>query len=361
MPTRRPKVLEIALRAGVSTATVDRVLNGRGKVSDSTVDRVRSAIQFLQSADQPKRHVVRAFDVILPARAGLSTEYLGFYLQKFAEARDVELRCSFVERMNPVALADRLMECVRSGSAGIAFQALEHPIVKESVRELEKADIPFITLLSDLVGVKKRAYVGIDNRAAGRAAALLMGRFCHRPGKIAIVLGGHLYRGHDERELGFRSILRSEFGHLDVVDIIAGNDSAEENFERVRQCATRHDLVGIYIVGGGIAGVARALDELKQTHKTCVIGHNLCSLTKRLLLNGTADAVIHQDMAEIAESALEQLTGDPEETALGSVEIPIEIVMRENLAGQFNNRIPLPSFESSLIQDREAENRAVQR
>lgn len=360
MTTRRPKVLEIALRAGVSTATVDRVLNGRGKVSEPTVDRVQSAIQFLRSSSKPpKPRMDQVFDAILPARAGLSTEYLGFYLQKFAEARGFKLRCSFVERMNPAALADRLMECVKSGSAGIAFQALEHPIVKESVRELEKAEIPFVTLLSDLVGVKKRAYIGIDNRAAGRAAGLLMGRFCHRAGKIAVVLGGHLYRGHDERELGFRSIVRSEFSNLDVVDIIAGKDSADENFERVTQCAKRHDLVGIYIVGGGIAGVARALDALKQTHKTCVIGHNLCSLTKRLLLDGSVDAVIHQDMAEIADSALEQITGDPEETTLGSVEIPIEIVMRENLAGRFSNRIALPSFESSLIQDREAQNRAI--
>jgi LacI family transcriptional regulator len=187
-----------------------------------------------------------------------------------------------------------------------------------------------------------------------------MGRFCHHPGKIAVVLGAHLYRSHDERELGFRSVLRSEFRHLDIVDLIAGNDSSEENFERVTECAKRHDLVGIYVVGGGIAGAARALHEMKKTQTTCMIGHNLCSLTKRLLLNGTLDAIIHQDMAEIADSALEQLTGSPEETTLGSIEIPIQIVMRENIAAQFNSRIPLPSFESSLIQDREAETRVAE-
>ena len=44
---RKPRVAEVAARAGVSTATVDRVINGRGGVHQRTVVRVTEAIRDL--------------------------------------------------------------------------------------------------------------------------------------------------------------------------------------------------------------------------------------------------------------------------------------------------------------------------
>ncbi|MBI3513707.1 MAG: helix-turn-helix domain-containing protein, partial [Proteobacteria bacterium] len=45
MLTRRPKVADVAARAGVSPATVDRVINGRGGVHQKTVALVEAAIR----------------------------------------------------------------------------------------------------------------------------------------------------------------------------------------------------------------------------------------------------------------------------------------------------------------------------
>jgi LacI family transcriptional regulator len=45
---RGPSVSEIAELAGVGTATVDRVLNGRGQVSATTATRVLDALAQLQ-------------------------------------------------------------------------------------------------------------------------------------------------------------------------------------------------------------------------------------------------------------------------------------------------------------------------
>ena len=80
--------------------------------------------------------------------------------------------------MNPEALADRLRACAQRGSSGVAVQVLDHALVREAVAELARAEIPVVTVCTDIAGVDHLGYFGLDNRAAGRTAGLLMGRFC---------------------------------------------------------------------------------------------------------------------------------------------------------------------------------------
>ena len=64
--------------------------------------------------------------------------------------------------------------------------------------------------------------VGMDNRAAGRTAGSLLGLFTRGKGKIGLIWGGELYRSHELREMGFRSIIRKEYPQLDIVDLVSG-------------------------------------------------------------------------------------------------------------------------------------------
>ena len=52
---------------------------------------------------------------------------------------------------------------------------LEHPLVREAVHTLAEEGVPVVTLVSDLSNSRRAGYVGLDNRAAGRTAALLLG------------------------------------------------------------------------------------------------------------------------------------------------------------------------------------------
>ena len=260
MRRRRPsRIIDIAQAAGVGTATVDRVLNGRTGVTPATAERVRHAMNMLskEGGDAPTtgRNPGFRFDVILPGHAGPSTDHLAQALQAAGEARGASVTCAFVEKMNPRALADALTAIVRRGSAGIAFQALDHPLVREAVVRLAEQDIPALALMSDLGGSGVFGFVGADNRAAGRTAGFLMGRFASAPGKVAVLWGGQMYRSHEEREIGFRTVVRSEFPHLTVLDLMSGRDDSDGNFREVRAVLAAHDdLVGIYSVGGGNRG-----------------------------------------------------------------------------------------------------------
>jgi LacI family transcriptional regulator len=327
---RRPKVADVAARAGVSTATVDRVINGRGGVHQKTVARVEEAIRSIVGVARPA--VIDAshrFDVVLSGERGGGTKALADGFARTAQATGANVEISFVETMNPEALAERLRACAQRGSSGVAVQVLDHALVREAVTELARSEIPVVTVLTDIAGVDRLAYLGLDNRAAGRTAGLLMGRFCGGIGKLAVVWGGQLYRSHEERESGFRSVLRTERPDLQSVELITGNDNPEMTRARVREAIAAHrDLVGIYCVGGGVAGAADAIEQAALAPRVVLIGHNYNPETRPYLLSGTIHALVHQDMERIAADALACLSARKPLPA--AARIPIEIITREN-------------------------------
>ena len=327
---RRPRIAEVAARAGVSTSTVDRVINGRGGVHQKTVALVEQAIKDIRGSDQADDAVLR-FDAILAGDGTEVTRGLAAAMVAAGEMSGAEVGVTFVERMNPEALADKLLALAEEGSSGVAVQALDHTLVREALQELSRADIPVVTVLTDMAGINRAAYVGLDNRAAGRTAGYLMGRFCRTGGKLAVVWGGELYRSHEERESGFRGILRGERADLQCLEVITGKDDPVMAKARAKEVIGRHkDLVGVYCVGGGVTGVAAAIEEAGLGAKLVMIGHNCNAETKPYLLSGTIDAVIHQDIEAIGTYALECLIERRQPSGYSG--IPVEIVTRENIS-----------------------------
>ncbi|AMY70997.1 substrate-binding domain-containing protein [Frigidibacter mobilis] len=84
------------------------------------------------------------------------------------------------------------------------FFGVDHPDVRDAVDELAASGKLVLTLISDISGSRRRAYIGIDNLAAGRTAAYLLAQTAPAgPGTLAIIAATRHYRAHVERELGF--------------------------------------------------------------------------------------------------------------------------------------------------------------
>lgn len=336
MVSTRPRIQDIARVSGLSSATVDRVLNSRPGVSAKAVDLVRDAIQKLAENGPEERSDFGVYDIILPRNAGLSTEYLAAAFRYHADLRKVQHRVTFVERLNPQSLCRALQACAEQGTSGVAFQALEDPTVRDTVSQLANRNIPLVTVVSDLssMGV---SYVGLDNRAAGRTAGYLMGLLTRGAGPIAVLWGGHLYRAHDEREFGFRSALRTDFPNLEILDVTCTQDDTEEAYERLSEVLERDPkLAGVYCVGAGIIGAINALKRHAGGSSSFVIGHNLTANTRDFLLQRRMEVVIHQDMTAIAEKALQFLVSGADKPRSLRGEVSISIVTRENISNHLN-------------------------
>ena len=191
-----------------------------------------------------------------------------------------------------------------------------------------------LTLASDIQNVPRLAYVGIDNRQAGRLAGHLMGRLlpAGQPAKAALFAGSLSYRGHEEREMGFRHILRDEYPHIQILELREIMDDRKR--AEVETCALldQHpDLAAIYNVGGGTSGIATALQDRGAARKIVLIGHEATEAMKRLLLDGTVDAVIDQNPRVEAREALNLLTAAVRGQPYTFVPLRLQLILKENL------------------------------
>lgn len=195
--------------------------------------------------------------------------------------------------------------------------------------------LPVVTLISDLSNSERAAFGGLDNRAAGRTAGYLIGRFIGaRAAKVALIAGSLSYKAHEEREAGFLRVIDEMFPRLEVEGLREGQDDADKNYRQTRALLEQHpDMGGIYNIGGASEGVAGALKEAGRAQKVDFIGHGLTPDTRALLIDGSMDAVITQNPHTTLMSCVRIFTDlrDKRE-ALSAVETTrSQVIFRESL------------------------------
>jgi LacI family transcriptional regulator len=96
------------------------------------------------------------------------------------------------------------------------------------------------------------------------------------------------------------------------------------------------DLLGIYCVGAGRSGVARALLETKPKKKPVFICHDLTKETRGYLVDDLADVVIDQNARLIAEQSVIRLLGSIASAApyLTKKFIEPRLIFKENVPVQ---------------------------
>jgi LacI family transcriptional regulator len=336
------RIVDIARCAGVSTATVDRVLNRRPGVRAVTMQRVLKAAEQL---DYMPAEALRAAGMAKPMRLVFllpegTNRFLSMLGHLIAYSKDrfapfnVHCQVEYIKSFNPEFLARRLWH-YRDRADGIAFMALEHPTVRETVNMLAERGVPTVTLISDILNTKRAGYIGLDNRSAGRTAGYLIARFIGaRPAKVAMIAGSLSYRAHEEREMGFLHLFEELFPAMTVVGLREGHDNADRNYRQTRMLLGQHpDLAGIYNIGGAADGVARALKELHRGAEIAFVGHGLTPDTRSLLIDGTMDAVITQNPVNAMMSCIAVFDNlRAERPAMFGVDPPrSEIIFRENI------------------------------
>lgn len=339
--TSRPTLQDLAREAGVSSATVDRVLNNRQGVKPRTREIVLATARRIgylpeEAATAPRPTPLRPVRLLflLPAGTNAFMHALRHQIGAQAAAYDaVEAQVEMIEGFNPDSLARRLDE-IGPDMDGVALVALDHPLVREGIRRLDRRGVRVVTLASDVQHVPRLAYVGIDNRQAGRLAGYVMGRFLGRgtSARIAFFAGSRFYRGHEEREMGFRSVLAEDFPGASIVEQREIMDDYDRAYTETRAILEAHpNLSAIYNAGAGTGGIARALSERGLAGRVVLIGHEATEDNKRLLLEGVLDAVIDQNPRVEAREALNILIRAARQEAYTLVPPRLAIILRENL------------------------------
>lgn len=338
----RTTLEDVARTAGVSLATVDRVLNRRPGVHAQTAERVQQAIAQLKY--RPDRFAARLargrehrFQFILPAGSNAFMEALAERIAVtagyMADER-VRIGVTHVDVFDGDVLAAAL-DTLQGEVDGVAVVALDHPAVRQAIDDLVASGVTVVTLVSDAPHSRRAHYIGIDNAAAGRTAASLLGRFLGgRPGKVGLIAGSMALRDHIERQIGFEQVIARDFPALELLPVREGRDDDARVEELARGLLAEHaDLVGLYNVGAGNGGIVAALEASGRARDVVFIAHELTAFSRRQLIRGTIDAIINQDPGHEARSAARLLVAERENTPwdAGQERIRIDIFIRDNV------------------------------
>ncbi|MEM8980049.1 MAG: LacI family DNA-binding transcriptional regulator [Pseudomonadota bacterium] len=339
----KPTVNDIAREAGVSLATVDRVLNNRPGVRAVTVERVQSAIQTLGyvrdlSAANLARQRQYRFVFVLPDGQGQFLSGLRNSIYEAAASSQfdrTDVKMLLIPNRDHTSLVQMLADLDPQNIDGVAIMANETPVVRDAIARLKSQGVAVVSLVSDQPNSERDHFVGFDNVAAGRTAGMLLGRFVgQKSGKVVVVVTSMQARDMIERRLGFDQVMADHFPNLEPLPSVEGHDD-EALTERLTRMALAQsqDVVGVYSVGASVRGVTAAFDALTGDERPVCIDHELTDNSYELLQRGTIDAVITQNIGHLARSALRVLRArcDNAPVIASQENIRIDILIRENL------------------------------
>ncbi len=307
---RRPTIPDIASEAGVSIATVNRVLAGAATVREETGRRVAQAAQRI-GYHATNLIEQRLMSTAPPLRLGLLLQRegqdfglpLAEAVRTAARAREGTPCEVLVEIASSAAPAETAAQLIRfRGRVDVvAAMAVNHPAITGAVVTLRAAGIETFALLSDFAQGERAAYLGLNNLKTGRGAARMLAVAARRRGKIAIFVGGHRWHGHDLREAGFRGYFREHVPPFQVLDTLVNLETRALTYEATLDLLERHeDVVGIYVAGGGTEGAIAALREIRGAGEVALVVGEMTAAARLAMTEGHVTMIVAPPLEALA-------------------------------------------------------------
>ena len=309
-----PTLSDVAIAAGVSYATADRVINDRGNVAEKSVRKVLDAVDTLGyvrnvAAANLSRRRTYHFAFLLPkGRNAFFSRVRSHLTSLISHLAADQIRVDIVEidAFKTVALKRSLLSIAKTAYDGVAVVGLQVPEIIEPLNILRQQGKIIVGLISDLPAEQREAYVGIDNVTAGRTAARLLGlSHAGKRGRVQLIAGSLEARDHQDRLTGFRDVIGEDFLKIELLPPVLTRDNADEVGDVVSAALTSDPAVtAIYNVGAGNVGLVEAMQHRRPKKRAFCIVHELVSHTRHALENNLLDIVIDQRPDEEIERAL---------------------------------------------------------
>lgn len=300
--------LDIAELAGVGTATVERVLNGRGGVRPATAAKVIAAARAL---DYPKRlpevhKGLLRIEVILVRPETTFFRRLSRAFERIGATLDpsISVHRTFMDETNPEAIAARIAS-TELRRAALILSVPDHPKTRDAAAAAAAAGTPIVHIITR-AAKDIGDLISIDNYAAGRTAAHFLSRMQSRSGAV-MALCHPIYQVHRERIRGFSDYI-AEHAREDLAFrwIGFGRDEARRCADLVfNALETWPDLVGLYNIGAGNPALVEVLRGHPRGKQVFFVGHELTDVTAAALRDGTMSLVMDQAPEAQARRAID--------------------------------------------------------
>jgi LacI family transcriptional regulator len=340
-------VKEIARRANVSLATVDRVIHNRTGVSEKTREKIQAIIDELDY--QPNvlarrlalttRGTIR-LATLLP-NSSEETEFwrapLDGILRAELEIRQygIHVEHYFFDQNDRQSFAKQVVKIKKYKPDGLLFTPIFPEESKQLITGSEAQNIPYVLINSDLPGFEKSCYIGPDIFNSGYLSAQLVG-YCVKP--KAPVLIANISREIDtnfallDKEQGFRTYFRDH----NLRNPLISFNTTETDYKSVRTklnklFKTHEDIAVVFVTNSRVSIVAKCLESLGRKN-ILLLGHDFTNENVSCLEKGMIDFLICEKPEEQGYRGIITLfqhlvfSKEMEKTYL----MPIDIITRHN-------------------------------
>jgi LacI family transcriptional regulator len=333
---------DVARLAGVSRATVSRILNGSAKVSDDLRRRVQGAVVTLGYEPDPaartlvgrrsRQIVIGFFTNYAWSLAGLAQPQYYFYLnvlsdiERIASAAGYDLLLPSHPRDRGVSSYVRSLRARRVAGVIVAGCSLDDP----RIPALVEAEIP--TVFVDVRGSGPKAtYVASDNRAGAGATVEHLVALGHE--RVAVVAGPDIDLAGRDRLGGTMDALGRAGLPADPALVVRRGWSTQAGYEAARSLLDQGlDFTAVVAHSDMLAlGVLHALDErgIRVPEDVSVTGFDDIDLACYMRPPLTT---VRQDVEAIAKATLNALFRLMEGPAgkVAPIFVPTELVVRSS-------------------------------
>lgn len=307
---------DIAREARVGVATVDRVLNKRAAVKESTARRVLEAARRLGFTLEQPHYRLAAGKAPVTIRMGfiLLQESHSFYLP-LARALTREAAPWLPAGQAPVILhfaidaVEAMAQAIHRLSDEVevlGLVALDHPLIRHAVARAAARGVRVFTLLSDLSVPQRSGYIGLDNHKAGRTAAWFIERSC----------------------------LREQGKGQQILEPVRSHERADIARTVTEQMLTQYPaLQAIYAPCGGVEGIVDALRDSGRQQEIALVCHGPLSDSELALIDGTIDIMLNHRLDEFAAVTLRAMAdaASRPHSEVISLPQPFDIITKENM------------------------------
>ena len=301
----RVTIQQIADAAQVSRGTVDRALNGRGRIDPLVAERILQIASDMgyvpreRKKQTANKKTIRIGVITQLARSSFMMEVNRGIDQARQELLDWDVEILLREGLtvDENEQAQAIEELVEEGIQGLAIMPVDCDLIREKINWLiDVKQIPVVTFNSDIVGTRRSCFVGIDNRQSGKTAADLMGLMTRGIGKVLIVTGYFSNVVNSARVEGFVEEVKESYPELEIAGVQGSFDRTEE-VEQIIENAMMNiaGINGILVVSGGQEGVKKAFDKLGIEKRPYVVIYDQTPKNEQAIREGTVDFLIDQN------------------------------------------------------------------
>lgn len=304
----RVTIKDIAERAGVHRATVDKVIHDRPGVSDEVRTRIKEIIKEMGYTPNPAGRLLQKQGRIYRIKAILLEVDALPYLQKGLEEGvanqtgfDIHLEiqtCKFSEPETQVVLIEQAIE---EGVDAIIISPINTQHVREVIARAQEKNILVVMTNAYLKNTIHCRCVSIDSARASRIAARLMGEFLRGKGQVAVISSAIAEENNNAdvsiRETGFIEYMNQIYPDVEIVERIESfEDTMTTKLKTLELLAKYKDLRGIYITCGGVAQVGQLLKDCNRHEGIKVVSFEDYPEILEMLKEGVIDCTLSGDI-----------------------------------------------------------------